>query len=298
MMLKTALTFIEDLAATTVKIRHHSYPVSIDGTGKIAAICIGLGSNMQMTLSARLKQKLKIYSSDLYWIASQSLVQPESLTMQDLVNDNLKMIAQLNCEKPLLIGFSCYGILTLEIAKHLGTKLRGVILVSTPPMWNEAVIAQAQNYFEKHASEARKLNDAKRKAHFATIRKPNESIVSVNAYEADAARYWQDYNISRDFLELLWHNIQVDDAIINHFFSTLLPAHDLAVDLDNITIPIILLAGQLDFDSIPLLLWQTYPKPNNFTIVDCGETGHWPNLEAPDFFDTTIVGWVERVEEL
>jgi len=293
----TAITFIEKLPSTKITVRGKEYPVNIDGDGELLALSIGIGSHMQMTLSKEIKKLMTIYSTDLYWINSKSLEQENisNLTMTDLVEDIISVLKQLNLKNCLLIGFSCYGILALEVAKRMSAELKGVVLVSTPPAWNDKVISYVQSYFEMHASPERKLNDIKRKEHFSKIRKPNESIVSVNAYEADAARYWKDFTIERAFLDLLWHGINADDLIMNHFFSIILPHHKLEIEIDRISIPVVLFAGQMDFDSVPLSLWQKFPKPNHFTVIDCGETGHWPNLENPNLFDTEFRKWVQKI---
>lgn len=288
------LRHIKDLPTKRITINTRSYPVHVDGTGDIPLLSIGIGSHLQMTLPASLKKTLKVYSTDLYWIASQRLPQPEQLTMSELVDDIIEVISQLSLSQCILAGFSCYGILALEVAKRLDPRIKGIVLVSTPPTWNIDVINAAQSHFIKHASFERKQNDAQRKEHFLKIKKPDESIGSVNAYTADAARYWKDFHLTNDFFELLWQDIYVDDAMINHFFSTLLPAHDLAIDLDKITIPVVLFSGQFDYDSIPLILWQSFTKPSNFTIVDCGQTGHWPQLENPTFFETSFLHWLQN----
>ncbi len=203
--------------------------------------------------------------------------------MTEIVDDIIEVISQLSLSHCIITGFSCFGILALEVAKRQDPRVKGVVLVSTPPGWSAEIVAAGQSHFDQQASIERKSNDAQRKEHFLKIKKPNESIGSVNAYAADAARYWKDFTLSHDFFELLWQDIHVDDRIINHFFSTLLPAHDLAIDLNKITVPVVLFSGQLDYDSIPLILWKSFPKPPNFIFVDCGETGHWPQLENPIF---------------
>jgi pimeloyl-ACP methyl ester carboxylesterase len=280
------------LTSISVKVRGKAYSVYLDGKGKLPVLSIGIGSHMQMTLSKKIKEQITLYSTDLYWIESQKLKNPEALSMNDLVDDFITIHDQLKLQDCLVIGFSCYGILALELAKKMGARIKGVILVSTPPAWNDDVIHEAQLYFDKNASEERKQNDAKRKEHFAKIRTPNESIVSLNAYEADAARYWQDFSISREVLELLWQDIQCDDKMMNHFFSYLLPKHQLKVGIEKIKVPVILFAGQMDFDSNPLVLWKFYPKPSNFTVIDCGKTGHWPNLENPELFDVEFLSFI------
>jgi pimeloyl-ACP methyl ester carboxylesterase len=52
-------------------------------------------------------------------------------------------------------------------------------------------------------------------------------------------------------------------------------------------------AGQLDFDAVPLIQWNALPKPANFSMIDCGETGHWPQLEEPELFARAIQSWLK-----
>lgn len=292
--MKEQLRFIKELTSKTITIRNRSYPVQINGNGPTPFLCIGIGSHLQMTLPNSLMNTLKVYSTDLYWIASQRMSQPKQLTIEDLVDDIIEVISELKLSECLIAGFSCFGILALEAAKRKDPRIKGVVLVSTPPGWDEKIIAQAHVYFDQKASPERKLNDAKRKEHFLKIKKPNESIGSVNAYAADAARYWRDFNLSQDFFNHLWQDIQVDDAIINHFFSVLLPQHDLRVRIDEVFVPVVLFAGRLDFDSIPLQLWETFEKPANFATIDCGEAGHWPQLEEPIFFSHAFENWLRE----
>lgn len=292
--MKEQLRFIKNLTTKTITVRNRSYPVQVNGSGKIPFLSIGIGSHLQMTLPTPLTNRLKIYSTDLYWIASQRKEQSEKLTIEHIVDDIIEVISQLRLSECLIAGFSCFGILALEAAKRKDPRIKGVVLVSTPPGWDQKIIAQAQIYFDQKASLERKLNDAQRKEHFLKIKKPNESLGSVNAYAADAARYWRDFNLSQDFFNHLWQDIQVDDAIINHFFSNLLPQHDLRVHIDEISVPVVLFSGRLDFDSIPLQLWKAFEKPANFVAIDCGETGHWPQLEEPAFFTHSFENWLRE----
>lgn len=289
-VMKEQLRFIKNIPATHVQIRNQHYPVHIAGTGKIPLLSIGIGSHLQMTLPAELLNIFTVYSTDLYWISSQKIANPEQLTMADLVDDIFSVTSQLKLSDCIITGFSCFGILALEAAKRIDKRIKAAILLSTPTGWNADIIAAGQAYFEQHASAERKQNDAKRKAHFVKIKQSN----FIDAYAADAARYWRDFNISRDFFDLLWQDIAVDDAVINHFFSTLLPTHELTKDLEQLQLPVVLFSGQLDYDSIPLLLWKTSPKPRRFTVIDCDNTGHWPQLEEPDFFSQAMKKWLEE----
>lgn len=213
--------------------------------------------------------------------------------MEKIVDDIFAFIAERKLDKTILIAHSCFGICALEAAKRQEAAIEGIILVASPPYWNAESLAKANRYFESMASPERKANDAQRRARFEQIKTPNESELSLNTYEAASARYWADFNVSRDRLEKLWEGIHPEEQICNRFYLELLPQHDLTKGIDRVKVPVVLAAGQLDFDSAPLLLWQAFPKPANFSIIDCGATGHWPHLENPALFDIEIEIWAQ-----
>ena len=268
----------------TVLIDGIKYPVIIHGNGMTPCLCIGVGTLMQRTLSAVFKKYFTVYSVDLYWIKGNRLKLPTALTMTKITDDIFSVIDQLGLEKPLLLGNSTFGIVAAEAAKRCNANLRGVIMVASPPGWNDTLTNFARAYFDKHASYERKVNDKFRKEQYQLIKKPGESEVSINAYEADSARYWGNFEISREFIENLWRDVEADDEVFNHFFSTILPQHDLASNIKNIAVPVVLAGGRLDYDCVPLKHWEHYPKPQNFTILDCGDVGHWPNFRKSIIF--------------
>jgi len=277
-----------------VHLNGTQYPVLIDGSGSIPCLSLGIGTLTQRTMSEYFKKLCTIYATDSYWLKDNPLADASKLTMQKFVDDTTILIAALKLEKPVILAHSGFGMAALELAKQKKDLLRGIIMIAATPCWNTQMIEQTNALFDKVASSDRKANDLKRKEHFAKIRKPRESELSLNTYESCSARYWGNYNVSREFLEKLWAGIEPDDAICDQFWGVVLPSYNLAKDIDKVSIPVILLAGHLDFDSMPLELWKTYPKPPNFTIVDCGQVGHWPQLESPELFDDGIDKWVRK----
>ncbi len=276
---------------TNIAVNNVSYPVYIDGNGTKPCLCIGIGSLMQKTLSANFKTWFTTYATDLYWIHENRLPDCSTLTMQQIITDIHHVMTQLALEKPIILAHSAYGIVALELAKNSLANISGIIMVGSPPAWNDKVITFARNYFDTQASHERKENDKQRKERFQKMRKPGESDISINAYEADTARYWGNYQLERAFLEALWQGSEADDAVMNHFFCHILPQHDLSHDIDKINVPVLLAAGQLDFDCVPLSLWDQHPKPSQFTMIDCGAVGHWPNLENATLFDREVINW-------
>ncbi len=131
--MKELLRYIQDLPHITVNIRNHSYPVHVYGNGAIPLLSVGIGSHLQMTLPESLLNTFTIYSTDLYWIASQHREQSIQLTMSDIIDDLLEVLSQLKLSKCLIAGFSCFGLLALEAAKRRDARIKGAVMISTPP---------------------------------------------------------------------------------------------------------------------------------------------------------------------
>src|SRR5688572_2110555 len=93
-----------------------AYPVYLDGDGKNPCLCIGIGSLMQKTLSQRFKNIFSVYSTDLYWINKNRLLDPSQLTMEKIIDDIFSVIEQLDLKNPTLLAHSAYGIVALEAA--------------------------------------------------------------------------------------------------------------------------------------------------------------------------------------
>jgi len=276
------------MATTSIQLRGIKYPVHIEGQG-VPSLCIGIGSLTQRTLSDHFKRHFKVYATDTYWIEKNKVADPTSFTMQQIVDDVIDGANQLNLESPLLIAHSCFGIVALEVAKQKPQPFSGVLLIASPPCWNPESIAFARDHFDRHASEERKSNDRARQAAYLQKKTPQDSCLNLNVYEADIARYWSNFHITRAELEELWDGIEVDDGLGLHFYDTLLPAHTL-LSLDKISLPVLLAAGRQDYDSVPLELWKQFPKPPLFTILDCGDgCGHWPQIESQPLFDEAVI---------
>lgn len=280
------------IKSITVNLNGQTYPVQVDGSGPIDCLCIGIGSLMLRSLSEQFKKQFTVYAVDLYFDHEYKHPRPTSLTMDSLADDVIHVIKGLKLQQPVIIAHSCFGILALEVAKKQAVSLRGIILVASAPQWNSQFIKETQQYFESHAEPSRINNDLERKAKYALIKKSTDSEVSIERYIADSARYWAHFEVTEDEIIELWKGTQIDDAVVNQFFEVILPAYDLKQGLQKVTCPVILLAGEKDFDSIPLVQWQNYPRPSQFTLINCGNVGHWPQLESRELFDNSIQEWL------
>lgn len=281
----------------TILIDGKDYPATIQGTGPIALVSVGGATLVQRTFSPHCKTLFTHYATDLYWTKAYCLPDPSTLTLERMAEDILKVVQALGLSEYILLGHSCFGLLALEAAKMQPPGCKGIIMVASPRRVDAVMVAKAEAYFETHADSDRKANDRLRKAEYQRLRKPGDSELSFAAYSAQTARFWGDYaQINDKFLTTLWEGLTPDDALWLHF-QTLLCAYDETHHMEAIRCPVLLLGGQADYDSVPLLGWQGQPLPPDFSLVDCGPVGHWPQIEDPAVFDEGLENWL-RVKGL
>ncbi|MBP6951518.1 MAG: alpha/beta hydrolase [Alphaproteobacteria bacterium] len=294
-MLSSLGSFSRKKRIQTVILDHKQYAIHVEGEGPFA--CLAIGTLLQNTLSKRFKETFTVYASNLYWHEDDKLDHPEALTIEKISLDLQSVANQLGLTKYIILGHSCYGIIALEVAKQ-DPIVQGVMLIASCPAWNDETHQFTKDYFEKHADAGRKANDAKRRAIYERIKKPTDSELSLNVYTRDSAKYWANYEVDDNTIHAVWQGFVPDDALANHFFCELLPRHQLENGLEKVKCPVLLLGGPFDFDSAPLELWKNHRATkvlvDNLTIIQCPQSGHWPNIENADLFDQKTKEWAEN----
>jgi pimeloyl-ACP methyl ester carboxylesterase len=282
----------------TIKLLGKHYPLAIEGTGPIPCLIPGSGTLIKNTISARFKKMFTVYSADLYWHSDFKHPHPAQVTMDQICDDMIAIARQLNIREYILFGHSAFGLVSIEIAKK-DPFVSGVILVGSPTASNEEVGIQADNYFKSHADSDRKENDRGRKEYYLKNRKPNDSLLSLEAYTSLSARYWADYSINDTILKKVWHGMRYEAELSEHFFSNILPSCHLLKDIEKVKCPVFLAGGKYDFDCIPLELWKTKEVINIFRkqlkIVEFLNSGHWPHFEETELFDHNVEQWIKHL---
>jgi pimeloyl-ACP methyl ester carboxylesterase len=279
---------------TCINLHDVEYQVLIDGSGSIPCLSIGIGTLSQRTMSKAFRELFTLYTSDFYWAQPQKNSTIDQMTIKSICTDIIETAKQLDLKNYILLGHSVFGGLAMEVAKYQDPELRGVIAIGATPGWNTEIIEFKDNYFEKNASLQRKLRFKKLQQEYSQLKSNEESLASTNAYYAESPKYFAEA-ITREEMSKLWSGIQCNDDSINHLFNDLLPYYSWNLNVDKVQVPVIVAGGSKDFDSVPLKIWDNYSTPNHFKLVDCGPTGHWPHLEAPEVFDKHIKQWVEKI---
>lgn len=280
--------------ATTVSIDGKKYPVNIAGTG-LPTLCIGTGTLDQRALSAEFKRHFKLYSSELYFDKRYSLDATESLTIDKIIDDYASVGEQSGLQSYFLFGFSAFGLIALEFAKKYPERVRGIIMVGTPPNSNPTVGTRINAYFEQQAEPLRKVIDAKRRAEVA-----DEDLSKLD-FDArfkrmyiyrDAPRNWfkPDFDCSD-----IWQGIELGTAM-EYLFAVLFPQLDAMQGLEKIECPIFLAAGLSDYNSCPIAWKEIKNLPPHMDIVEFKESGHWPHYEEQAKFDAAVFAWLKKLE--
>lgn len=274
-----------------VQLHNNPYPILIDGNGPIPCLCIGLGTLLRRSMSDNFRQQFTLYTSDYYWLENSPSLDLNELTIERICLDIIDTARQLKLKNYVLLGHSVFGGLVMEIAKYQDPELRAVIGIGATPGWDEKIIQFKNAYFDQHASKQRKLRFTQMQSEYQRTKNPDDSLGSVDAYYAESAKYFADEISKNEMLEL-WKDVTCNDRLINHLFEKLFPDYDFSSNIEKINVPVAVLGGRKDYDSVPLQLWKHYPTPKNFNIYDCGDVGHWPHLEASAIFDQHIEQWI------
>ncbi|MGD9593116.1 MAG: alpha/beta fold hydrolase [Candidatus Berkiella sp.] len=289
--------FIKDLSqiALKYKVSLHDNPstVLVDGMGDIPCLTVGIGSLLQKTLSQKLKDKLKIFSTDLYWVNQLIDLDPKMITIDTICRDIIDIAKQLELKDYYLIGHSVFGGLAIQTAKYQPRGLKGVIGIGATPGWDAKIINFKDSYFESHASMARKARFNMMQKQYFDIKKDTDSLASVNAYYAESAKYFAN-PVTLEDMQRLWDGIDCNDTMINHLFNHLLVDFQFDEHVEKVQVPCLIAGGQKDYDSVPLEIWKRYAHPKHVHFLDCGPVGHWPHLEASEEFDKGVLLWMSK----
>lgn len=280
-----------------ITVRGRDYPITIAGNGA-PCLVIGNGIIVQRTLSATFKKTFKVYATDLYWDCKYGLPEPQNLTFQHILDDIVEMNQCLGLKKPIIFGFSAYGIVALELVKLYPELASAVIMVGTPVNANSQVVAKNQLIFDLYADAYRKQIDSFRRAQ---VSKENLSHLSFHDrfkreyIYRDAPRYWHnpEFDCSN-----IWEGIELD-RLLEHFFSSLIPEVNVLKNLEQIQIPIYLAAGTSDFDCCPSYGWSAVENlPSKFTMELFYKSGHYPQYEEQELFDERLSNWLRKLDNV
>ena len=274
-----------------ITLHQHRYPITISGNGDQSMLIIGVGTLTDRTLSEQLRDQFTICSSDLYWVGSDNV---QDISMDALAADIESVRRQLGLEKPILVAHSAYGPLAIHVAKLFPDNIGGVLMLGSPPGWNDPLVRKNQQHFDEHADTIRKaIDESQRRLYPPEIldtMDPYERFLTIYA-DLDRARYWYDANYDS---RPLWDGLTANMPVFDGYFAKTLPPYNVEDNIEKVACPVLLAAGDYDYDCCPALRWQELEhKPTNFVIEEFHSSGHYPHFEEASVFDARFFNWAE-----
>lgn len=277
-------------SAGVIKIDNIELPYIIEGTGQP---CLFYGMSLYQTksFSPNFRSHFQCIFVDSRFNVLNAIVDTLSPFTIDAAVDEIETIRkELNMPQFVLVGHSVIGLIALEYAKRYPNNVSHVIAIGTMPAVSNDWTISAEDYWNKNASSKRKelLESNLKRLNSDSLAKLAPSDAFISMIVANAPKRWYDsvYNEG-----LLLSGVPYNIPILNQLFS-----QDFFLFKDSSVIkpPVFLAMGKYDFDC-PYIDWEKFlPMFNdiNFQVFDY--SGHDPQTEEADKFDSLVIKWIEK----
>jgi proline iminopeptidase len=255
------------------------------GQGQVAII-LGSHKYYSRTFSDNLKAKLQLVFIDTRaFVATSSSHKQEDFTQDKILEDIEFIINALDLDKVILIGHSIHTFMALEYANKYPDKISHLVLIASSPITGPELYKEADRYFEESVCPDRKKAVATAMQNF--IQCDNKSL--INRMLAFGPRLWYDYNFDATNL---WKGVNINAIGQEIIWGSMFENYPIADKLSNIKVPIFLALGRYDYFNPPPL-WEKYRElSSDFTIRIFEKSGHTPQLEESENFDSELLQWL------
>lgn len=270
----------------------------IEGVGD-PAIVIGFPRYYSRIFSHNLRSHLQLVFVDHRGSAPSPGTVPVSEFSLDQICDDIELVrTKLGLGKVAIIGHSGHALMALEYAKKYPESVSHVIMIGIAPNLGDASAAQAQRNWDDTASAERK-STYERNWHGVTEETAEESFPGesfIRAYVRNGPMAWYDFEFDST---PLWDGVEANMDMINHVWGTLFAEIDITQDLDVLDRPVYLALGRYDFLVAPPSSWNSLkPYFKNLTLRVYEKSGHTPQYEQADIFDSELLNWMSETGSL
>jgi proline iminopeptidase len=276
----------------TVAVDNASIPYLIEGAGRP---CLVFGSRIYYprTFSPTFKQRLRCAHVDQRgFIADAAAPTAGPYTIAAAVRDVETVRQALKLERFVLIGHSMHGTVALAYALAHPERVEAVIAIGSPPALDSSLMAASAGYWERQATAGR--NEAHRQSRALL---PADSLARLTSgqafianYVANRALYWADSSFDA---APLWAGMSVNLPLVFQLFDFTNPYR--LRGTGGATPPALIVLGRFDF-VVPPTLWDGVETPfDRMTVAVLERSGHTPQLEEPEAFDSRVIEWLDSV---
>jgi proline iminopeptidase len=209
-----------------------------------------------------------------------------------LADDIEALRRELHLGKVIVLGHSGHGHMALTYAKRYPQHVAGVIVLAMSPDSSPASFAAADRYLEESVCPERKaaLTASMAQLEADIQADPNRRFIHYSL--RSGPRIWFDHTFDA---APLWQDVEVIPQMFDHVWGSLLPAVEISVDLDRLTMPVFLGLGRYDYWNPPHL-WEAVRE--HFADLRARvfeRSGHTPQLEEAAHFDRELLEWTAQL---
>ncbi len=268
-----------------------AHPYLVEGNG-IPCVIAALGPIYRPLFSDRLKEHIQFIYVDFKntW-GAEGPIDPESVTMDSLLEDIDQVRRALGHERICVVGHSAPGMIPMAYALAYPEHISHAISLATVPFWNAEFGGIQAEFWNRDASAERKAVQEANQELLAT--QADQPLTPrdawVMSYVRNGPMYWFDPSYDCYWMFAGYH---VSRDMINHFFGTVLADYDLRPQLGDISAPVFLAQGRFDY-AAPYHLWEEPHQDIPAVTYHVFEgSAHFPMFEEQARFDDLLIEWL------
>jgi proline iminopeptidase len=265
-------------------------PYIREGTG-LPCLIYGISQYHSKSFSADFKSHFQCTFVDSRCVVpSASIDTLAPFTIDAAVKEIEGIRKALHMQKFILIGHSILGLVVLEYAKRYPDNVSHVIAIGTVPELSQDLTKGADDYWNNNASDQRKEMYVSNwnKLSGDSLAKLTPSGAFIASTVADAPQRWYDSTYDENkLLSGVQYNVPILYQLLGQDFF-------LYKDSIKIKPPVFLAMGKYDF-GCPYIAWDQYRSMfNDITFQLFDYSGHVPQVEEADKFDSLVFNWIEK----
>jgi proline iminopeptidase len=281
------------MTSGTVQVQGCKLAYIREGKGPTIFV-IGSSVYYQKAFSNQLREKFDLIFADSRHFVPSCAPPPDELMNLDVETfaDDVDAIRRhLSIERMAVLGHSVHAQIALAYARKYPAHTSRLIIIGGLP-YSRAECAGAQTRFwEEHASHERKQilsrNLIDLQARLAAAPQNRSFAIENHAY---VPMIWADPEYNPDSLLEGLEN----GPALGRLFECI-PSHaEVRRALEELSIPGLIILGQLDF-LVPPTLWDELLEGlDQFKCVLLQDQGHCPQTECPEIFDKELMTWFQE----
>ncbi len=196
-------------------------------------------------------------------------------TMETLVDDLLWIVDKFKLDKPVLCGLSMGGYISLRAVERAQEKLGGLILCDT------------KSFPDDDTAKLKRANGIKQINKEGLAKFCEATIPNTFADSTLKERKWL-------YEEILHRAITYDPTGVKGCMLAMLSRTDTTSFLEKITIPTLIICGEHDKLTPPLVMKDIHNKIKNSELVIIPEAGHMAPVENPEAVNKAISDFLKK----